>query len=227
MRRPGHLAMAAGLSACVLFSACDKIPGDPRHHEHWKAPEDIKDFQVLYVQNCQGCHSNGSGASASIDLGNPVYAAWIPKEKMRAAIADGVPGKAMPAFGKKDGGPLTDEQVGILVDGFLKQANPGAFAGLPPYEAPLGNPQKGKAAFAAVYGARKAEEWSNPYFLATVSNQYLRTLLVVGRPELGLPDWSKARPSAPLSGEEIADMVAWLSSLRPQPGGVSQPKGGL
>jgi len=231
----------SGLAVCLLLSGCGKIPknaseatqtaddlfkqadgfykyipGDPRNHEHWIAPQDVKDFKVLYSQNCQGCHSNGVGVSASIALDNPTYLAWIPREKFRAAIAEGVPNTLMPAWGIKGGGPLTEEQIDILVNEFMLKKAASLPAGFPPYEAPLGNAQQGEALLNAVYGPEKAAEWINPSFLALVSDQYLRTLLVVGRPELG-QDMSKVHAGAPLSAAEISDVVAWLSSKRPGP----------
>jgi mono/diheme cytochrome c family protein len=229
------------MGACLLLSGCDKvevpknaseatqtfndlakeadgfakfIPGDPRNQHHWMPPEEVKDFKVLYSQNCQGCHSFGEGVSASIALDNPTYLSWIPKEKLRAVIADGVPHTPMPAWGKKGGGPLTDEQIDILVNGFMLKKPETVPPGLPPYEAALGNPQKGETLLNTVYGPEKAADWISPSFLALVSDQYLRTLLVVGRPELG-QDMSKVHAGAPLSGEEISDVVAWLASKRP------------
>jgi len=190
------------------------IPGDPRNQHHWTAPEDVKDFEELYVQNCRGCHSNGSGLSASIALDNPVYLAWIPEEKFRAVITEGVPKTPMPGFGAKGGGALTEEQINILVNGFMLKKAANMPAGLPPYEAPLGNAQRGEALLAKVYGAEKAADWANPSFLALVSNQYLRTLLVIGLPGPG-KEMENARNGAPLSAEELSDVVAWLASKRP------------
>ena len=190
------------------------IPGDPSNHEHWMPPEKIEEFKILYGQNCQGCHSFGEGVSASIALDNPTYLAWIPREKMKAVITEGVPGKPMPGFGAKAGGPLTERQIDILVEEFMTKKPAVTPPGLPPYEGSLGNAQKGETLLAAVYGPEKAADWINPSFLALVSDQYLRTLLVVGRPELG-QDMSKVHAGAPLSAEEISDVVAWLSSKRP------------
>jgi cytochrome c oxidase cbb3-type subunit 3/ubiquinol-cytochrome c reductase cytochrome c subunit len=48
-----------------------------------------------------------------------------------------------------------------------------------------------------------------------VSDQGLRTAVVVGRPALGMPDWRGERAAHPLSSEDVADVVAWLIEQRP------------
>jgi hypothetical protein len=47
-----------------------------------------------------------------------------------------------------------------------------------------------------------------------VSDQYLRTIVVAGRPELGCPDFPKRLPDRSLTNEEVADLTAWLASHR-------------
>ena len=57
---------------------------------------------------------------------------------------------------------------------------------------------------------------SDPSFLALVSNQGLRTSIIVGRPDLGMPDWRFLNLGRALSDQDIDDLVAYLASLRPQ-----------
>ena len=52
-------------------------------------------------------------------------------------------------------------------------------------------------------------------YLALVSDQNLRTTVIVGRPELGAPDWRNNVPGKPMSAQEISDVVAWLAAQRP------------
>jgi len=54
----------------------------------------------------------------------------------------------------------------------------------------------------------------DPNFLNLVSDQGLRTTVVVGRADMGKPDWRGNVPGHPMSAEEIADVVAWLSAQR-------------
>jgi hypothetical protein len=54
----------------------------------------------------------------------------------------------------------------------------------------------------------------NGSFLALLSDQELRTIVIVGRPELGAPDWRGDIPGKPMTAQEISDVVAWLGSQR-------------
>jgi cytochrome c oxidase cbb3-type subunit 3/ubiquinol-cytochrome c reductase cytochrome c subunit len=54
----------------------------------------------------------------------------------------------------------------------------------------------------------------DPHFLNMVSDQGLRTTVVVGRSDLGKPDWRSDLPGHPMSPQEIDDVVAWLAMHR-------------
>jgi len=54
----------------------------------------------------------------------------------------------------------------------------------------------------------------DPNFLNLVSDQGLRTTVVVGRADMGKPDWRGNVPGHPMSAQEIADVVAWLAAHR-------------
>src|SRR5262245_10318957 len=54
----------------------------------------------------------------------------------------------------------------------------------------------------------------DPNFLNLVSDQGLRTTVVVGRADMGKPDWRGNVPGHPMSAQEIADVVAWLAAQR-------------
>jgi cytochrome c oxidase cbb3-type subunit III len=54
----------------------------------------------------------------------------------------------------------------------------------------------------------------DPAYLALVSDQALRTAVVAGRPDLGMPDWRGAHASEPLGAQEVSDVVAWMASHR-------------
>jgi len=51
-------------------------------------------------------------------------------------------------------------------------------------------------------------------FLNLVSDQGLRTTVVVGRADVGKPDWRGNVPGHPMSAQEIDDVVAWLATRR-------------
>jgi mono/diheme cytochrome c family protein len=208
------------VTAMLAVTSCD-APG--RHAVETAAirPADIADFHVLYSQNCSGCHgANGQGA-LTVGIGRPMYLAIADDALIRRTIEQGRPGTPMPAFAQKAGGLLTDSQIDILVHGIRSWANPGAFANakLPAYaasqpgEATLGA-EIFKVSCALCHGpqGRGARAIADPTFLALVTDQHLRTVIIVGMPNLGMPDW-RSHPK-PLSDADVTDIVAWLAAQR-------------
>lgn len=57
---------------------------------------------------------------------------------------------------------------------------------------------------------------TDPSYLALVSDQNLRTSIIVGRPDFGMPDWRFVNLGHALSDQDILDIVAYLISLRPE-----------
>ena len=138
----------------------------------------------------------------------------------------------MPGFSIKAGGFLTDEQVNILVDGIFNWAkgHAGPADNLPPYSAALGDRDRGESVFAQdcanCHGSNgegvkgKAGSVVDTAYLSLVSDQYLRSVVIAGRPELGMPGFRDDVAGKPMTPDEISDVVAWLSSRRqgPAPG---------
>jgi cytochrome c oxidase cbb3-type subunit III len=60
----------------------------------------------------------------------------------------------------------------------------------------------------------KAGSILQPDYLQLVSDQYLRSVTIAGRPELGMPNYQNLVPNQPMSDQDIADIVAWLVSHR-------------
>ena len=215
------LAAAAG--------ACNSAPGRPPLNSEVIAPDKILDFDVLYASNCAGCHGPDGAGGAAIGLANPVYLAIADDATIRRVSADGVPGTAMPAFAQQAGGMLTAEQIDAIVSGIrARWARPKMMSGieLPPYAAQApGDPARGAKVYAqfcsSCHGAsgrgdQRASSIVDGSFLALVSDQGLRTTVIVGRPDFGAPDWRGNVPGKPLSSEEISDVVAWLTAQRPR-----------
>ena len=136
----------------------------------------------------------------------------------------------MPAFAQSAGGMLTDAQVDVITSGIRSWARPSALAGATPpprVATSAGDPSRGREAYAtycaSCHGAQgdggpKGSAITNDSFLALVSDQGLRTVIIAGRPDLGAPDWREYLPG-PISDREITDVVAWLGSRRvPSPG---------
>jgi cytochrome c oxidase cbb3-type subunit 3 len=216
-----------GCFLLFLCAACEP-PGKPGPEPI--SQEDITDFTVLFTQNCSGCHGlNGRNGPARI-LNDPLYLAVMPRDELRKTIENGRPGTAMPAWAKKNGGPLTDKQVTALVDGIEKHwARPASFknAKLPSYSAgdDRGNPANGKKVFGKdcfmCHGpGMRIGPVTDPTLLTLVSDQGLRTSVIVGRPDLGMPSYRNLAMGRAMSAQDITDVVAYLSSLRPVPPNV-------
>ena len=114
--------------------------------------KEAADFQTLFRDSCSGCHgAEGRGGPGRI-LNDGLYLAFIPKENLRNVIEHGRAGTAMPAWARADGGPLTPEQISLLVDGmernWAKAVNLHG-ATLPAYEAgaAAGDATRGKKLF--------------------------------------------------------------------------------
>jgi mono/diheme cytochrome c family protein len=184
-------------------------------------PSEVTDFGLLYAQNCSGCHgANGQGA-LSIAIGKPTYLAIADDPTIRRVIEEGTAGTAMPAFSQRAGGFLTDAQIDILVRGIRAWSRPGNLIDRrpPAYAASLtGDAARGQDVFAeycsSCHGAAGsgARAIADPSYLALVTNQHLRTVTIVGMPNLGMPDWRGHAP--PLSDADVTDVVAWLAMHR-------------
>jgi cytochrome c553 len=111
------------------------------------------------------------------------------------------------------------------VDGIEKNwAKPGQFQGvtLPSYSGngETGDPVHGKklfgrACFMCHGPGAPIGSITDPTFLQLVSNQLLRTSIIEGRADLGMPDYRTVNLGHALSDQDITDLVAYLASLRP------------
>jgi mono/diheme cytochrome c family protein len=224
-----------------LAASCDRLPGKPTPEERWQPATEVTDFSQLYAQNCSGCHGADGHLGAARPLNDPLYLALVSTDTLRTAIAQGVPGTSAPAFAQQAGGTLTDQQIDILVEGMKsrwgKTENFQNVA-LPPYSlhdasalgSGPGDPQRGAVAYQTYCaqchgkdgsGGPKGGSVIDPAYLALVSDQALRTTVIVGRVDLGMPDWRTNSSGQPMRPQEISDVVAWLTSHR-QPEALAQ-----
>ena len=223
-----HVCACAALAA-ILASGCGAPHGQPSKDSEVPAPNQILEFGTLYAENCAGCHGADGRGGAAIALANPVYLAIADDASIREVIVKGVRGTAMPAFAESSGGMLTDAQIDVITKGirsrWSQQGVPGTVTA--PSYAPksAGDAQRGEVAYRTYCeschgpgggGGRKASAITDDSFLALVSDQGLRTIVIAGRPELGAPDWRGNLPGKPMSEQEVTDVVAWLASRRVQ-----------
>jgi cytochrome c oxidase cbb3-type subunit 3/ubiquinol-cytochrome c reductase cytochrome c subunit len=140
----------------------------------------------------------------------------------------------MPPFAKSKGGMLTDQQIAILAQQMVAQCgDPSALAGAtpPPYAATVpGNPAQGHQAFttfcARCHGADGSGGRSSrgealgslvdPAYLALVSDQGLRSIILAGQFGQDAHDWRFYSTSGTpaMSIQQVTDVVAWLASHR-------------
>ncbi len=215
---------------CALLTGCNSLPGKPSKADRPLRPAQVTDFDLLYDQQCAGCHGADGRLGAARPLNDALYLAVVGDTELRQIIAHGV-GTLMPAFAESAGGGLTDAQIDILIRGMRAQwghADQFTRLSLPPYGAPAaGEPPASASRGADAYdaycaqchgadgkGGDKGGSVVDDSYLALVSDQGLRTAIVAGRVDLGMPTWRDNVPGKPMSEQEITDVVAWLASHR-------------
>jgi len=222
-------SVAAAAISAMLLSGCASPHGQPRKGSETLAPNEVLDFNTLYAENCAGCHGPEGRGGAAIALADPVYLAIADDAVIRKVISNGVRGTAMPAFAESSGGMLTDKQIDVLTSeirsrwsrrGILDGATAPTYA-----TKSAGSVSQGEATY-KIYceschgpggrGGPKGSAVTDDSFLALVSDQGLRTVVITGRPELGAPDWRGNVPGKAMTDQEVTDVVAWLASRRSQ-----------
>ena len=233
------VALGAAVLACT---GCQSMPGYPKQQSEVVRPDEVLDFGTLYKQNCSGCHGENGRDGAALPLNNAAYLAVAGVNNLRTITANGVHGTLMPAFARSSGGILTDQQIDVLVQGMMRVwSRPAEFSGvtLPPYAgSSSGNTAEGHNTFVAACSrchgvdglgikppanGKPAQQGASPdsivdpSYLALVSDQSLRSLVIAGRPDQNVPDWRgyMTGPGAhALTPQEIDNIVAWLAAHR-------------
>jgi cytochrome c oxidase cbb3-type subunit 3 len=225
----------------LLAGGCD-LPGQPKDADRPVPADQVNDFDVLYGNRCAGCHGAEGKNGPAPPLNDPLFLAIVSDADLLRVIQEGrsvSPHQRtpMPAFARAGGGPFTDDQVQVLALG-IKKRWPTAASGItpPPYVSPSGgkggDTQRGALLFARAcagcHGPRGEGEKDgrilpggpihDPAFLALISDQALRRLVITGRPDLGMPAYDgvegRGQDFRRLSSAEIDDLVALLSSWR-------------
>lgn len=222
----------AAFTLAVTLTGCKDIPGRPEGAA--VRPDQVVDFGVLYGENCAACHGKNGHNGDAVSLANPVYVGFAGVSNIEKVTANGVPGTLMPAFAKSQGGMLTDQQIAILAQGAEAAWGKADFAGgqqVPAYASKAsGDVPRGQQAYttfcASCHGADgtgvKGGEMPtgsivDPAYLALISDQGLRSIIVAGQPDDGMPDWRsdiKGAGARAMTDQEISDVVAWLASHR-------------
>jgi mono/diheme cytochrome c family protein len=228
--------MVVGILLSFSVVGCSHLPGKPGFRPETLRPDQMLGFAILYKNNCSACHGDNGLNGAALPLNNPVYLAWAGRDRMLQIAANGMSHTMMPAFSQSSGGMLTDQQVENIVDGMIAHwGKPGILNGTNPpgYAQSLkGDATAGKAAFqmhcAQCHGADGkgvsvgASNIANaavgsivdPTYLALISSQGLRDIVVSGLPGEGMPDWRGDATGTSMTDKEVTDIVAWLGSQR-------------
>ena len=219
------LAGAGVVALFMLTAACDP-PGKPGAEQDEAAVP--TDFKTVYAQNCSGCHGADGRQGPGRILNDPLYLAVSSKDNIRNIINHGRAGTLMPAFAQSSGGPLNAQQVDSLVNGMeTNWAKPFDAKGapLPSYDGAglTGDVSRGRKLFvkncyACHAAGGVAGALNDRSYLALSSNQNLRTSIIVGRPDfpgLPMPNYQMLNAGHALADQDIADIVSFLSSLRP------------
>jgi cytochrome c oxidase cbb3-type subunit III len=225
------ILIAAASVLTRVLSGCNNAPGYPKPGAEVVRPQDQLSFNTLYQQNCAACHGTDGQNGAAVDLANPEYQALVDDRSLRRWISKGMSGTQMPAFAISAGGTLTEQQIDAIVRGIRRRwLRQGVLGGLnpPPYmQDQSGDARHGQQAYntncASCHQGSKQQVTSHDY-LALVSDQALRTIVIAGRPDIGHPDWRNDKPGYPLSAQEVTDIVSYLATLRSATPGQPYPQ---
>jgi cytochrome c oxidase cbb3-type subunit III len=231
---------AAAATLIILAAGCNP-PGKPDPANRPVMPDQILDFGPLFATNCAGCHGTKGELGPAPPLNDHLFVEIISEEELLRVIRDGRTGTPMPPFALKNGGSLTDAQLKVLAEGIKShwklqtplETTPPAYAlsKSQDVQSMPGSRERGaqvyERACAGCHGPNGAGGERNgsmggainvPAFLALISDQALRRIIITGRPDLGMPTSADqdGRPSdfQPLTSAEIDDLVALLADWR-------------
>ncbi len=193
---------------------------------------DLNEAETLFLQNCAGCHGaqgeGGANPSRAGDIIAPIstaeYLATRDDFTLAAIISQGQPNFGMSPFADTFGGPLTSEQVDLLVS-YMRAWEENPPVELPP-DVPSG-PGAGAGAqevyltFCSQCHGASGEGGVGPAFDVlwqdSRSDQDIFDDINLGHPSTAMIAWGEI-----LSSQQIEDLVGYIRTLTGEPG-VSGP----
>ncbi len=213
-------------------------PGKPNPADKPELPSQIISFDQLFATNCAGCHGQEGKFGPAPPLNDPLFEKIVPDKDLELVIRDGRQGTPMPPFLIDKGGSLTQKQIDVLVAGLKSHWHSDAAVpeSPPAYQlTQTGSAERGAQVFARAcagchgpngIGGEHAAPHEHatagpihvPAFLALISNQAIRRIIITGRPDLHMPNYAETdgRPDdfQPLTSAEIDDVVALIAEWR-------------
>ncbi len=189
--------------------------------------------QISFSKFCIGCHGEDGRLGPAPILNDPIFAAIIPQDIFFDTVANGRFGHLMPAWSEEKGGTMNKEQIEQLTHAIRQWwGKPGMdTASIPSYAVTTtqgggvpGDPSAGRTKFEHICGrchgrdgrGKDAGALRSPAFLALASHQLIRRTMIIGRPDLGMPDYralGAMSPShQPLTSQDISDILAYILS---------------
>lgn len=239
MSRGARCIPALGAIALMGLAACEERVPLTRPREVPPAADSPAGFARLWSTHCAGCHGADGTLGPARPMNDPLYLASVDDATLRRIIAQGSPpGTLMPAFSPSAGGPLSDTEIDAIISGMRRAwgrtdvtPSPIPYAAAPLFGAAAGganrtgavpargDPERGKAVFdRSCVSCHAGGEVIDPFFLQLVSDQALRSAIIFGRPDLGMPGAAGPFPDPPagetLSAQDVDDLLAWLAQRR-------------
>jgi cytochrome c oxidase cbb3-type subunit 3 len=224
-------ALVGVIVAAACLQACGKISTtDPAETVVASLPQAA---MTNYAENCSACHGANGVNGAARQLADANYLASVGRESLINITTNGVPGGFCPGSGPASLADWNPKQVADFVDGILEVWGKNGVALSIPWSVKLasaGNALNGQAVYAATCqschgapnfkGVTASGSVTDPNYLRLITDQGLRSAILFGRPDRGMPGWSGPFPhqaaDSKLSSQEISDVVVFLRSTAGQ-----------
>ncbi|MCH2139378.1 MAG: cytochrome c [Phycisphaerales bacterium] len=234
------------LTLIIAAAGCDWMPGKPTKADEPVVPSDVHAFTTLYTNNCSGCHGANGQFGPARPLNDPLYLTLADDSYLIDITSGGVPHTLMPAFAQRDGGGLTESQIKDVINGARRTWGGHAASTESTTPPPLqsettGDVGRGQSLFATYCGSCHGADGTggdvagsvvDSSFLAMASPQALRSTIICGRLDLGMPDYrghinGKPAPQraglTALNDQQVSDITAWILSHRLEYPGAPYP----
>jgi mono/diheme cytochrome c family protein len=179
------------------------------------AKERVKRGRRFYAEQCVSCHGSEGEGSSGTALNDKILLRNTLDDIFFSVIRSGVPSTQMPAWSVDFGGPMTDEDIKDVV-AFIRAWEPTA----PEIEPVVFEPDSARGALlfettCAVchgengLGSDEAPAINDTLRLATLDNNWYRSVIANGRPAKGMPTWGTV-----LAPNQIGDIIALVDAWR-------------